>query len=198
MIVIVSSELFFEDEALVFNALFENGLELLHLRKPKGSSKDYEALIEKINPEFRERIVLHQHHFLAEKYGIHRLHFSEAERHSLEGIATDFIENIVYSTSVHKISEYNALNAGFSYAFLSPLFDSISKPGYLAIKYDLNKINSQNEIKLIGLGGIHLLNCKQVLEEDYDGIGLCGAIWNAMNPVETFLKIKKQCSIIDQ
>lgn len=198
MMVVVSPELFFEKEAQLFNALFENGLNLLHLRKPNAKSDNYEELLGEVKPHFRDRIVLHQHHFLAEKYGIHRLHFSSVEREFMKGPEEYIGKERVFSTSIHGIHEYKGLSAQFSYAFLSPVFDSISKPGYRAKIHDLNKIKYRNGTKLIGLGGVHAMNCKQVFEKGYDGIGLCGTIWSAANPVQEYLKIEKECRTIAQ
>ena len=87
-----------------------------------------------------------------------------------------------YSTSVHSLEAYNALPVHFSYAFLGPVFDSISKPGYEAVSFDFSK-KEELPVKLVGLGGIGAGNVKQVLEMGFDGAALLGAIWNSEDPI---------------
>lgn len=192
MLIVVSHSSFLADEAQLLNKLFEEGLALFHFRKPEGDQEEYEQILAQVHPSYRKRIALHQYHSLAEKYGIHRLHFPSYKRTQMnvERIQRD-TKIQIYSTSIHDIKEYNTLSPSFSYAFLSPVFDSISKPAYLAREHDLKKIDVDREIQLIGLGGITPLNYKDVMEKGYNGIGLCGAIWQSGNPINEFLKMKK-------
>lgn len=198
MLIIVSHSLFFEAEAQLLNQLFSEGLSLFHLRKPGATGRDVEQLVAGIYPQYRSRIVLHHHHDVAGKYGIHRLHYPSQQRSQLEEEDARRTKKIVYSTSIHEMEEYNSISPIFSYAFLSPVFDSISKPGYLSKEHDLTKSNTGRRIQLIGLGGINLMNYKNVLEKGYDGIALCGAIWQAEKQVDEFLKIKMEWNTIVQ
>ena len=68
MIIVITPPEFIPHEESIINRLFENGLHLLHLRKPGGSRKDYENFIQKIIPAFRNRIVIHDHFGLVKTY----------------------------------------------------------------------------------------------------------------------------------
>ena len=67
----------------IIDSLFEEGLSLLHIRKPEFSAIEMAYFIDKIKVEFRSNLVLHSHHQLAEDLGINRIHFSEKDtKHS--------------------------------------------------------------------------------------------------------------------
>ena len=57
-----------EQENRLITALLDNGLDLIHLRKPKYSGEKTEQLLLSIPPRYYARIVLHDHFELAEKY----------------------------------------------------------------------------------------------------------------------------------
>ena len=67
---------FFEGETRICNALFAKGLERLHLRKPGATREQQAKWIEEIAPSCRRRIVLHDHHDLALKYGLGGIHLN--------------------------------------------------------------------------------------------------------------------------
>ena len=52
---------FFIEEHQILTALFDEGLELLHLRKPDSESVYLERLLTLIPETYRKRIVLHDH-----------------------------------------------------------------------------------------------------------------------------------------
>ena len=70
MLIIITPPYSLPDEGRIVNRLFENGLHLLHLRKPGANRNTLERYIRDIRPCFRERIVLHNHFELAEVYGL--------------------------------------------------------------------------------------------------------------------------------
>ena len=72
------------NETNTIHALFECGLELLHVRKPNYSVDGLRLFLSKVNPEFRSQLVLHQQHQVANEFGIHRIHFTESARAALD------------------------------------------------------------------------------------------------------------------
>ena len=68
-LVIITTPDFFVVEHLIINALFDEGLDALHLRKPGSSAVLFERLISLIKEEYRKRIVIHDHFHLKKKYG---------------------------------------------------------------------------------------------------------------------------------
>jgi thiamine-phosphate pyrophosphorylase len=200
MVIVISSPTPITKEASLINQLFDEGLALFHLRKPESSSQELVLLLQEINPIYYPKIVLHSHHYLAKSFGINRLHFNEVSRKQLveDALETYNAEGVILSTSIHSTDDYNQLSDKFDYAFLSPVFDSISKPNYQAQTFNLSSINKKTDIKLIALGGIDETNCTKAFEMGFDGIALLGAIWNSENKITAFKTIQSQCPIIAQ
>jgi len=192
MRILISESDFKPGEAAIVNALFQAGLDLFHIRKYAASEKEISELIAQIEPQYRERLVLNHHHELGMSLGLKRFHYSEKDQRIWNGTNWKGKDpKLVYSTSVHSMEEFNNLPAHFSYAFLSPVFDSISKPDYRAVAFDFSKRRNK-ETKLIGLGGIQGDNVARAIEMGFDGIALLGAIWNSENPIEVFENIKNE------
>lgn len=196
MVIVLSHPDKVRNEAFLINQLFDAGLQLFHLRKPTASATEVRTIIEQIEKKYHERVVLNQHYELAEEFGIHRFHFSTEKR--LKGEHDKWKkEGNVLSTSTHSFEEYKSLDACFEYAFLSPVFDSISKQDYKKVEFDI-KPSEKNETGLIALGGIKTINCNELKEKEFDGIGILGAIWQSETPVESFKKIKEVWNTHDQ
>lgn len=192
MLIVISSPTPIIKEASLINQLFDEGLSVFHLRKPESSSQELVLLLQEINPLHYSKIALHSHHYLAKSFGINRLHYTEASRKQLSdmNLSEQKVEHTL-STSVHRISDYKNLTDHFSYAFLSPVFNSISKPDYQAQKFDLTEIDKNSTTKLIALGGIDETNCIKAYDMGFDGIALLGAIWNNQDKINVFKNIKK-------
>lgn len=181
------------NETAIINRLFEAGLKLFHIRKPCTSRVDMEKYIDEIHSSYHPKLVLHQHFEITAKFEIHRLHFTEKKRAAFNAIVLSLSEgrDWIFSTSTHSIEDFNTLSSLFQYAFLSPVFESISKAGYNPV-FDLDKTMKRREnfsTRLIALGGIDNSNCRQVLHLGFDGVALLGAIWKTTQPVAIF----KEC-----
>ena len=83
---------------------------------------------------------------------------------------------------------FNELNESWEYAFISPVFQSISKKGYGENSNILNDIKRRNnsKVKLIALGGINENNIQEVFDSEVDGVALLGAIWENDEPLNVF------------
>lgn len=175
-------------EISIIDSLFKEGLSLLHIRKSEFSEIEMAQFIHQIKVEFRSNLVLHSHHQLAEDFGINRIHFSEKGRKDSHDFPARFSKPCRYSTSTHSIEDFNCLEKDFEYAFLSPVFKSISKENYHPKKdlFAALKSRTNFKTKVIGLGGIDSENIKKTLENGFDDVALLGSIWNSENPVKQF------------
>ncbi|CAA9195000.1 Thiamine-phosphate synthase [Flavobacterium bizetiae] len=173
------------NEISSIDSLFKEGLSLLHIRKPNFSAIEMVEFIHQIKPEYRDRLVVHKHHDLAEDFGIKRIHFSEKNRENSFSIRSN---QKIFSTSTHSIEDFNSLENDFDYAFLSPVFTSISKEDYHP-KTNLFKAlqsRTNHNTKVIALGGIDSKNIQKALENGFDDVALLGSIWNNENPIKQF------------
>ncbi|GIM50651.1 thiamine phosphate synthase [Capnocytophaga stomatis] len=189
--IIISPEKAYPDETYWVNCLLNEGLDCFHIRKPQFTEKMILDYIEAIDKTHRSRLVLHSFHHLAEKLGIQRLHFSENDRKNKA--YERYKKHLLLSTSVHSIDAFNLLADTWQYAFLSPVFASISKKGY-GIKqnvFEELKRRTNTAVELIALGGISAENLHRLANESIDGIALLGFVWQRNSPVKNYQLCKQ-------
>lgn len=75
-LIVITTPYFFSDEASLIGLLFAEGMPRLHLRKPGCGREELEALLDKISPEYYERIVLHDWFSLAGERGLGGVHLN--------------------------------------------------------------------------------------------------------------------------
>ncbi|MFH6960562.1 thiamine phosphate synthase [Flavobacterium aquidurense] len=185
--IVITNPASIANEISIIESLFEEGLSLLHIRKPDFSELEMAQYIHQIRLEFRSKLALHSHHELAEDFGIKRIHFSEKTRKENLNVIEGFSKYCI-STSTHSIEDFNALENDFDYAFLSPVFQSISKQDYYPKENLFESLKSRinYKTKVIALGGIDAENIKETLENGFDDVALLGTIWNNENPIKQF------------
>ncbi len=182
------------NEANTINHLFEAGLQRFHLRKPGWDIGRCLHLLTKIDRSHHHTIVCHQHHQLAKAFGMDYLHYTEKDRVQSDQTKLNTLVNKGYrlSTSIHDVSVMPTLRC-FEYVFLSPVFPSISKPGYqgtlpAGFCLDSNKLRP----KVIALGGVDESNLELVKRMNFDGAAVLGAIWqDPQQAISNFINLKK-------
>ena len=192
-LVVVSNPVAVVDEAEIINELFESGLEIFHLRKPDYSLAAIRKLLEDIEPQYYRGIALHQYHEVASDYGLERLHFPEKVRRETAAYTLDSLVGCGFklSTAIHCLTELDSL-VGFEYAFLSPVFNSLSKPGYLGVVASDFSYMKKHKLDLIALGGIAVENVKKCIAMNFDGVAVLGTIWNdPLNAIDSFNNMKQ-------
>jgi thiamine-phosphate pyrophosphorylase len=187
------------NEIDTIHSLFEEGMQLFHVRKPHFGISEMRQFLLKIDRKYSDYLVLHSHHDLALTLGIHRLHFSESKRKVIQllPIQLPFVQfqkkGFRLSTSVHTIEDFNSIDNCFDYAFLSPVYNSISKENYSPKTNQFEAINNRNNYttQLIALGGIESKNIEKTINLGFDDVALLGTIWNQNNPIENFKSCQK-------
>lgn len=177
MIVLISPEKILKNEVEVLNEMFQNGLQTFHLRKYKTPRGKVENFLLGINPKFLNRVVLHHHHELVEEYQLKGYHFNEKNRASY---TNRYSSNKSCSTSFHTVKDLEKESHHFSYSFLSPVYNSISKKGY---KGQAFKLESKHK-NVIGLGGVEVSKLDDLKRRGFSGAAVLGAVWNNPSPVD--------------
>lgn len=185
-IIVISSEKFSEGEDKAFNLLFEAGLETLHLRKPGAGEMQYDILLQKIDPKYYSRVVLHDHFLLAEKYNLKGVHLNRRNPgHSGS-------KHLSVSRSCHTIEELESYKQ-YDYLFLSPIFNSISKSGYVSnfSEKDLSDAFSRRLIDshVVALGGIDDSNIEKTASYGFGGVAVLGAVWQDFDIDHDFIQL---------
>lgn len=172
LIITSPNEVAYELETI--NELFAMGLEILHLRKPGYGVEQMEGILAGIELRYYPRIMVHSHHPLRYRYGLRGCHFPAMRRGELD--SAELPEHC--STSCHSIAELKVLRPDFDYSFISPVFDSISKPGYHT-GIDRNELaGSLDEVqtRVVALGGVDGRTLP-LLQKGCWGAAFLGAIW---------------------
>jgi thiamine-phosphate pyrophosphorylase len=186
MIILISNPAPLKDEHEIIRQIFDERLDVFHLRKKEYPESDLRTFIENIPEEHWEKIVLHSHYHLAAEYGLKGIHVSNTFKGEMPGATL--------SVSFHSLEEIQKSELPFDYGFLSPVFDSISKEGYQS-SFNFDEVrqflNNRKE-RIIALGGINEDRIEIVREMGFSGIALLGAVWQSEHPADKFKRIKER------
>lgn len=192
-IVLISFPCFFKGEIDLVNRMFEQGLNSFHLRKPGSQENELADYIDHINPVFHTRIKIHSAFGLLDRYMLGGIHIPVAMAVKSNIIDIKKNKNIGISSSFHSFDEVKMKNAHIDYAFLSPVFDSISKKNYKSgfDHRELRRILLLANTRIIALGGCKAENLNQVRQLGFSGAAFLGAVWDSDNPLKRYIEIKK-------
>lgn len=157
------------DESCRICNLIDAGFDYVHIRKPALQKNEMQQFIESIPTRYYNRLKLHDHFDLADKYDLAGIHLNSRNRTA----PTGFQKHV--SKSCHSIEELRDIDR-FEYVFLSPIFDSISKQGYKA-RFSKNELeNSSNLIseKVMALGGVADKHIPYLQKIGFGGCALLG------------------------
>lgn len=176
--IVITSPEFLQGEADFIDRLFGHGLDRLHLRKPGADIWECRRLLDGISREWLPQIVVHDNFGLCREYGLGGVHLN-----GRNPMAPPNHEGSV-SRSCHSLEEISRYKGECDYLTLSPIFNSISKQGYmaafgpgqLAAARDSGLIDS----RVIALGGVTLENIPRVKELGFGGVAILGDVWQRM------------------
>ena len=197
-LILVTSPTYFVEEDKIITSLFEEGLDILHLRKPDTAPMYAERLLTLIPEQYHKRIVVHGHFYLKEEFRLKGIHLNHRNP-----TAPDHYKGHL-SCSCHSLEEVKECKRSFDYVFMSPVFDCISKQNYHA-QYTPEEIRKAHKAgiidkKVIALGGIDIVNIAEVKNFGFGGAAVLGALWHKFDTcndrdyaliIDHFKKLKK-------
>ncbi|MFC1839792.1 thiamine phosphate synthase [Thermodesulfobacteriota bacterium] len=192
-IILISPPDYIEYETSLVNRMFEDGLVLFHLRKPGYNRERLSVYLNKINREYHPRIVIHSCYELLGDYNLRGIHIRAADKELKESIIERYKsrEDLSISISCHTLNELADDTSSVDYAFLSPVFDSISKSSYKA-GFDHRKLADTLErldLDVVALGGCRAEYLRKIKQLGFTGAAFLGAVWNSPDPVASYLSI---------
>jgi thiamine-phosphate pyrophosphorylase len=173
-LIVITAPDIFEKEAEVWLQLLQSGVPKLHIRKPGSNSEQIIKLIEEVPEGWRKNLIIHHHPEIMKGFQLGGVHLSVQQfNHQMNN-------GYSVSYSVHNWQEMESIANYCDYAFISPVFDSISKNGYKQNEA-LQKVPEQLQSKKIyALGGVQEGNIKTVRSRGYYGAALLGCIWKEL------------------
>jgi thiamine-phosphate pyrophosphorylase len=187
MIVVIAPENDLPNEIKILNQLFEAGLEYYHLRKPYKDYTAYSEYLNKIDAQYHNKIVVHDHHELINEFKLKGIHFQEQNRIDHIDNPGQYFKGLdmfgkTISSSFHEPKDLEECYFEFDYHLLSPVFSSISKIGQEGRGFSVTHIDKT----IIGMGGVTADNMKAFDTLGYKGVGVLGGIWNSDTPLDVF------------
>lgn len=178
-LILLSTPEFFVEEDTILNALFEEGLDILHLRKPGAEPIYSERLLTLLPEQWHSRIVVHEHFYLKDEFGLRGVHLSEkcpTPPHNYSG---------QLSRSCHSLETLQQEREGMDYVFLSPVFDSISKPERRSA-YTPQQLHDATRAglidrKVMAAGGISSETLPLLADYGFGGAVVLGDLWHRFN-----------------
>ena len=201
-IIVISKAEEFEGENDLVSQMFEAGMELFHIRKPKLSTRSMKKYLESLPSKYHPRIVLHSHHELAGQFKVRGIHSTESHKSKAyfsTWLNMQYIKwkrgKIEITTSFHQINSLKEFDPEFEYVFMSPIFDSISKVGYRNRfnEETLIQVLKESKYKVIAMGGVEIDKLEKVHEMGFDGAAFLGGVWQKADPVEAFKAVIAKC-----
>jgi thiamine-phosphate pyrophosphorylase len=184
--ILITSSSIKSGESDTLSELFEIGLQRLHLRKPHARPIEVAKLLDSIPSTYHNRIVLHRFPELLKDFTLAGYHFhSEEKLLEIDGTR---------SRSLHILSELQNVEEPIDYCFFGPVYESISKKGYIPkvslpelgkILFSLKK-KKPNSPLVYALGGVRRRKVPELFNLGFDGVTLLGSIWGKRDPVAAF------------
>lgn len=174
--IIITKPAFFDGEAARITALLRQGMAgFLHIRKPGSAAEEVETLLRQIPKDCHCRLVLHDHFALAVRYGLYGVHLNSRNPLPPEGWTGSV------SRSCHSLEEVRQWKDRCRYVSLSPIFDSVSKPGY-ASAFSREEIaravlDGTIDSRVYALGGVTFSRLATVEAMGFGGAMILGDAW---------------------
>ncbi len=162
------------DDANKIRHLLDAGFDRVHIRKPEWTAEQVSSLLDEIGPDYHEKITLHQTPELISERG-YRVGFQLNSRHGLAPAGS-----VVVSKSCHSVEEATDASGDprIAYQTLSPIYDSISKEGYVSAfnPEDLSDLPPNT----IALGGVTPKHFENLRSLGFAGAAMLGYVWKCL------------------
>lgn len=195
-LILLSYPTFFKREVELVTHWMQNYSFVYHLRKPEATDGGYERFLNEIPERFHPRIVLHGAYQLQQNYAVGGIHFSTKNRTEY----VDVTARGTKSTSCHSVGEVKNLDGAYDYVFLSPIFESISKQGYVgSLNADEVRtyLSESRKSQVIALGGIDEKSISKLQPFGFEGMAVLGGVWTA-NPIQNIAQLNSNFEKIYQ
>ena len=166
---------FFIQEHIILDAMFEEGLDMLHILKPNSEPIFCERLLKLMDKGWRKKIVTHEHFYLKNEFKLHGIHLSQRNPEP----PAKYRDHV--SCSCFSMEEVVRRKPKCDYVFLSQIYDGITKPDFKSSfsELELQDATSHGIIdsKVMAFGGISLDNIDNLKSYGFGGVVIFGDIW---------------------
>lgn len=178
-LLLLSSPHFFVEEDKILSSLFEEGLDILHLRKPDTEPVYSERLLTLMPREHHSRIITNDHFYLKEEFQLMGIHLSARNPLPPQNY------NGLITRSCNSLEELAEAKRDSQYVILKDVFDSISDPERKS-KYTPEQLREAGRRGLIdrhviAQTGISLDTIPQAADMGFGGVIVYNDLWKRFN-----------------
>ncbi len=177
-LIVITPERPHQHEAELIAAMLRRGIDRVHLRHPAASEGELRNIIASVPLELRGRLTLHDHFRLCSEFPQLGVNLNTRNPHAPAGIHGPL------SRSCHTVEE-TRLEA--DYVLLSPIFPSISKPGYSG-EFTDEDLSALPPGKVVALGGVDCERLALLKRYPFVGAAFLGSVWNENSNRATVLE----------
>ena len=174
-IVLMTKSTFFVEEDKILTALFDEGLDNLHLNKPGAAPVYTERLLTLLPDDIYGKTTVHEHFYLKEEYGLRGIHLDDASSPLPEGYKGK------YSRTCFIIDDIREARRKTEYVFLKDTFAACEDAHANELhNARLDRAASLGLIdkKVYAFGGVNIDNIRMAKDLGFGGIVICSDIWN--------------------
>ena len=197
-LIILTKSTFFVEEDKILAALFEEGLDSLHLYKP-GSSPMYSERLPSLLPHnCLNKITVHEHFYLKAEYQLAGIHLED------QSVAVPSGYKGKVSMNCSDIEQLKAVKKQSNYVFLKNIFDCREFPEQKST-FSMQELEDASrrgliDKKVYAMGGMTFDNIRLAQDLGFGGVVICGDLWNRFdihnqvdfkNVISHFERLKK-------
>lgn len=175
-IIAITTPKIISDDDYIIRGLLDNGVDIVHLRKPESTIDECRVLLSNLGEEYRARIVVHDYPELYYEFSLMGVHINKNI-----GTLPDGYDGL-RTRSCHSFEEVVRYKDECDYLFLSPIFDSISKAGYHSAFDECSlrqaSISGVIDSRVIALGGVTFNKIDYLRNLNFGGVAMSGAIYS--------------------
>lgn len=172
---IMTKATYFVEEDKILAALFDEGMESLHLYKPSSSPLYAERLLSLLPNEYYRKITVHDHFYLKDEYGLAGIHLDDPAA----AVPVGYKGRVGRTCS--DLSMLKAMKKQSNYVILKNVFDCIEfreEKSNFTLK-ELEEASRQGLIDrhVYAMGGMSLENARIAKDLGFGGVVICGDLW---------------------
>lgn len=178
-LIAITHPYFFKGENKAICRLLDRGWWRVHIRKPDSDPEQVAELLIEIPEQYYKALSIHDHFNLAEEFTLGGIHINRRASH-----IPDNWHGLV-SRSCHTLDEI-ARYSHLDYLTLSPIFDSISKPGYMS-RFSLECLSKIPLHNVFALGGVTHSRLAELSHAGFAGAAMLSGAWKTQNHMLQFI-----------
>ena len=173
-LVVMTQPTFFVEEDKILTALFDAGMDNLHLCKPCASPVLLERLLSLLPEDMYGKITVHDHYYLRNEYGLAGIHIDDEAADLPQGYKGKF------SRTCRDMDKLAGMKKKAEYVFFADAFGCPECGGDMAYTYSrLEEAVGRGLIdrRVYACGGVSLDNIQEAKDFGFGGVVVCKDLW---------------------